>query len=129
MSDISLSLALSLSFSAGLDDNLQQYVQNFEREKIDGEQLLKISHQDLEELGVVKIGHQELVLEAVDLLCALVSGASSLAPLLSEQDFGLSSVSQSSLSGCVSAPVCCSSELKRFYTKSIYKGGYVLTYI
>ncbi|KAI1895841.1 hypothetical protein AGOR_G00110920 [Albula goreensis] len=58
----------------GLDDSLQQYVQNFEREKIDGEQLLKISHQDLEELGVAKIGHQELVLEAVDLLCALNYG-------------------------------------------------------
>lgn len=57
----------------GLDDSLQQYVANFEREKISGEQLLKISHQDLEELGVTRIGHQELVLEAVDLLCALVS--------------------------------------------------------
>lgn len=57
----------------GLDDNLQQYVGNFKREKISGEQLLKISHQDLEELGVARIGHQELVLEAVDLLCALVS--------------------------------------------------------
>lgn len=57
----------------GLDDSLQQYVANFEREKISGEQLLKISHQDLEELGLVRIGHQELILEAVDLLCALVS--------------------------------------------------------
>ncbi|KAG7253987.1 hypothetical protein CRUP_035018 [Coryphaenoides rupestris] len=56
-----------------LDDSLQLYVSNFEREKISGEQLLKISHQDLEELGVARIGHQELVLEAVDLLCALVS--------------------------------------------------------
>ncbi|XP_066575732.1 connector enhancer of kinase suppressor of ras 3 [Amia ocellicauda] len=58
----------------GLDDSLQQYVHNFEREKIDGEQLLKISHQDLEELRVARIGHQELVLEAVDLLCALNYG-------------------------------------------------------
>lgn len=56
-----------------MDDSLQQYVGNFEREKISGEQLLKITHQDLEELGVARIGHQELVLEAVDLLCALVS--------------------------------------------------------
>lgn len=56
-----------------MDDSLQQYVSNFEREKISGEQLLKITHQDLEELGVARIGHQELVLEAVDLLCALVS--------------------------------------------------------
>ncbi|XP_055012418.1 connector enhancer of kinase suppressor of ras 3 [Boleophthalmus pectinirostris] len=58
----------------GLDDGLQQYINNFEREKISGEQLLKITHQDLEELGVARIGHQELVLEAVDLLCALNYG-------------------------------------------------------
>ncbi|XP_063299499.1 connector enhancer of kinase suppressor of ras 3 [Pelobates fuscus] len=58
----------------GLDDALQQYVSNLEREKINGEQLLQISHQDLEELGVTRIGHQELVLEAVDLLCALNYG-------------------------------------------------------
>ncbi|AWP16719.1 putative connector enhancer of kinase suppressor of ras 2 [Scophthalmus maximus] len=58
----------------GLDDSLQQYVCNFEREKISGEQLLKITHQDLEDLGVARIGHQELVLEAVDLLCALNYG-------------------------------------------------------
>ncbi|XP_031702968.1 connector enhancer of kinase suppressor of ras 3 [Anarrhichthys ocellatus] len=58
----------------GLDDSLQQYVSNFELEKISGEQLLKITHQDLEELGVARIGHQELVLEAVDLLCALNYG-------------------------------------------------------
>ncbi|KAJ8356117.1 hypothetical protein SKAU_G00189110 [Synaphobranchus kaupii] len=58
----------------GLDDSLQQYVHNIEQEKINGEQLLKISHPDLEELGVTRIGHQELVLEAVDLLCALNYG-------------------------------------------------------
>lgn len=37
-----------------------------------GERLLRISHAELEELGVSRIGHQELILEAVDLLCALV---------------------------------------------------------
>ncbi|XP_067845655.1 connector enhancer of kinase suppressor of ras 3-like [Heptranchias perlo] len=58
----------------GLDDCLQCYVHNFEREKINGEQLLQITHQDLEELGVTRIGHQELILEAVDLLCALNYG-------------------------------------------------------
>ncbi|XP_073708833.1 connector enhancer of kinase suppressor of ras 3-like [Garra rufa] len=58
----------------GLDDCLQQYVPNFEREKINGEQLLKISHQDLEELTMTRVGHQELILEAVDLLCALNCG-------------------------------------------------------
>ncbi|XP_043075449.1 connector enhancer of kinase suppressor of ras 3-like [Puntigrus tetrazona] len=58
----------------GLDDSLQQYVPNFERAKISGEQLLKISHQDLEELTMTRVGHQELILEAVDLLCALNCG-------------------------------------------------------
>ncbi|XP_049691155.1 connector enhancer of kinase suppressor of ras 2 isoform X5 [Accipiter gentilis] len=57
----------------GLDDCLQQYIKNFEREKISGDQLLRITHQELEDLGVTRIGHQELILEAVDLLCALVN--------------------------------------------------------
>lgn len=70
VSNVPLSLFCVL---VGLDDCLQQYVPKFEREKINGEQLLQISHQDLEDLGISRIGHQELVLEAVDLLCALVS--------------------------------------------------------
>lgn len=60
-------------FVLGLDDCLQQYIKNFEREKIGGDQLLRITHQELEDLGVTRIGHQELILEAVDLLCALVN--------------------------------------------------------
>lgn len=62
----------SIFFFVGLDDCLQQYIKNFEREKISGDQLLRITHQELEDLGVSRIGHQELILEAVDLLCALV---------------------------------------------------------
>ncbi|XP_042608359.1 connector enhancer of kinase suppressor of ras 2-like isoform X12 [Cyprinus carpio] len=58
----------------GLDDCLQQYIKNFEREKVGGDQLLRITHQELEDLGVTRIGHQELILEAVDLLCALNYG-------------------------------------------------------
>lgn len=58
---------------SGLDDCLQQYVSVFERAGVCGERLLRISHAELEELGVSRIGHQELILEAVDLLCALVS--------------------------------------------------------
>ncbi|XP_069552570.1 connector enhancer of kinase suppressor of ras 2 isoform X2 [Brachyistius frenatus] len=58
----------------GLDDCLQQYVCVFERGGVCGDRLLRISHAELEELGVSRIGHQELILEAVDLLCALNSG-------------------------------------------------------
>lgn len=67
---------LSLCGSQGLDDCLQQYIKTFEREKVGGDQLLRITHQELEDLGVSRIGHQELILEAVDLLCALVSSLS-----------------------------------------------------
>lgn len=63
----------SLCVSQGLDDCLQQYIKTFEREEVGGDQLLRITHQELEDLGVSRIGHQELILEAVDLLCALVS--------------------------------------------------------
>lgn len=55
---------------------MQQYVSVFERGGVCGERLLRISHAELEELGVSRIGHQELILEAVDLLCALVSRVS-----------------------------------------------------
>uniref|UniRef100_A0A8C3GJQ3 Connector enhancer of kinase suppressor of Ras 2 n=1 Tax=Cairina moschata TaxID=8855 RepID=A0A8C3GJQ3_CAIMO len=67
-------ISFFLSVIAGLDDCLQQYIKNFEREKISGDQLLRITHQELEDLGVTRIGHQELILEAVDLLCALNYG-------------------------------------------------------
>lgn len=71
----SLTLTILMCFSSlvGLDDCLQQYVCVFERGGVCGERLLRISHAELEELGVSRIGHQELILEAVDLLCALVS--------------------------------------------------------
>ena len=68
-----LSSSTLFFFLLGLDDCLQQYIKNFEREKIGGDQLLRITHQELEDLGVTRIGHQELILEAVDLLCALVN--------------------------------------------------------
>ncbi|KAM8847415.1 connector enhancer of kinase suppressor of ras 3-like isoform 2-T2 [Synchiropus picturatus] len=61
----------------GLDDCLHQYIQSFQRQQVDGEQLLCLSHQELLSLGLTRVGHQELMLEAVDLLCALNSGVKS----------------------------------------------------
>lgn len=58
---------------SGLDDSLQQYTPSFQRQQVDGDKLLKMSHEDLLSLGVLRVGHQELLLEACDLLCALVS--------------------------------------------------------
>ncbi|XP_032399701.1 connector enhancer of kinase suppressor of ras 3 isoform X1 [Etheostoma spectabile] len=58
----------------GLDDSLQQYIPSFQQQQVDGEKLLRMSHQELLSLGMARVGHQELVLEAVDLLCALNYG-------------------------------------------------------
>ncbi|XP_067399444.1 connector enhancer of kinase suppressor of ras 1 isoform X2 [Emydura macquarii macquarii] len=53
----------------GLDEALQQYP--FETWALTGQDLLQLSHRHLEELGLRRLGHQELVLEAVEQLCAL----------------------------------------------------------
>ncbi|KAI4897038.1 hypothetical protein NFI96_014397, partial [Prochilodus magdalenae] len=53
----------------GLDSSLQQYA--FEKWKLSGTDLLQLSSQQLDKLGVQKIGHQELILEAVEKLCSL----------------------------------------------------------
>ncbi|XP_064408310.1 connector enhancer of kinase suppressor of ras 1 isoform X1 [Latimeria chalumnae] len=53
----------------GLESSVQVY--SFEEWQLTGEQLLRLSYQDLERLGVNQIGHQELILEPVELLCTL----------------------------------------------------------
>ncbi|XP_036398344.1 connector enhancer of kinase suppressor of ras 1 isoform X2 [Megalops cyprinoides] len=56
----------------GLDAPLQQYP--FEEWQLSGQDLLHLSCADLEQLGVHKIGHQELILESVEKLCSLTYG-------------------------------------------------------
>ncbi|XP_031721788.1 connector enhancer of kinase suppressor of ras 3-like [Anarrhichthys ocellatus] len=63
-----------VDWMSGLDDSLQQYIPSFQQQQVDGEKLLRTSHQELLSLGLSRVGHQELVLEAVDLLCALNYG-------------------------------------------------------
>ncbi|XP_074832425.1 connector enhancer of kinase suppressor of ras 1 [Carettochelys insculpta] len=53
----------------GLDKVLQQYP--FETWSLTGKDLLQLSYRHLEELGLSCIGHQELLLEAVEQLCVL----------------------------------------------------------
>lgn len=54
----------------GLDAPLHQYPVS--EWHLSGLDLLQLTSQDLEKLGVNKIGHQELILEAVEKLCSLV---------------------------------------------------------
>ncbi|XP_025099133.1 connector enhancer of kinase suppressor of ras 2-like [Pomacea canaliculata] len=56
------------SWLSGLDDAVSQYVECFKERGVDGKKLMMLNHADLEKLGIRKLGHQELVLEAVDLL-------------------------------------------------------------
>jgi connector enhancer of kinase suppressor of Ras 2 len=49
-----------------------QYRPLFIEYEVDGRKLLMLNHSDLEKIGINKLGHQELVLEAVDLLRSLV---------------------------------------------------------
>ncbi|GFS34027.1 connector enhancer of kinase suppressor of ras 2 [Trichonephila inaurata madagascariensis] len=52
----------------GLEDEIQPYTQFFINNKVNGCQLLTLARDDLTSLNMTKIGHQELVLEAVELL-------------------------------------------------------------
>ncbi|KAK7500180.1 hypothetical protein BaRGS_00008727 [Batillaria attramentaria] len=55
----------------GLDESVAQYVHMFLDHDVDGKKLMMLNHADLEKIGINKLGHQELVLEAVDLLRSL----------------------------------------------------------
>ena len=57
----------------GLDDVLQPYVPRFVSAGVTGQRLLSLDPSDLERLGVEKLGHRDLILEAVHLLSSLVS--------------------------------------------------------
>lgn len=44
------------------------YVHSFTNNKVNGQQLLNLRPEDLEQLGVIKLGHQEIIIEAVEYL-------------------------------------------------------------
>lgn len=45
---------------------MYQYVQSFTNNQVGGQELLNIRPYELEQLGISSIGHQEIVLEAVE---------------------------------------------------------------
>lgn len=49
------------------------YIKSFSNNEIDGIRLLSIRPYELEELGIVQVGHQEIILEAVEHLKNFVS--------------------------------------------------------
>nr|CAD7262940.1 unnamed protein product [Timema shepardi] len=57
--------ALTLS-AVGLDNAVLVYIHSFLNNEVNGQQLLNLRPDDLNHLGVHKLGHQELILEAVE---------------------------------------------------------------
>ncbi|XP_076765350.1 connector enhancer of ksr isoform X4 [Xylocopa sonorina] len=52
----------------GLDNSVLPYVHSFTNHCVNGQQLLSLRPEDLEHFGVLKLGHQEIILEAVEYL-------------------------------------------------------------
>lgn len=57
----------------GLDNVILPYINSFLNNEVKGHQLLNLRSDDLEHLGVHTLGHQELILEAVEHLRNFVS--------------------------------------------------------
>lgn len=55
-------------FCLGLDNSMYKYINSFTNNEIRGLQLLNIRPYELCELGMFSIGHQEIVLDAVEQL-------------------------------------------------------------
>jgi len=55
-------------YIVGLDNTIHPYIHSFLNHDINGQQLLNTQSQDLERLGVIKLGHQEIILEAIEYL-------------------------------------------------------------
>lgn len=62
-----------VSIVSGLDNVILPYVNSFLNNEVKGHQLLCLRSDDLEHLGVYTLGHQELILEAVEQLRNFVS--------------------------------------------------------
>lgn len=56
----------SFSKMIGLDNSMYSYIKSFQNNEVRGHQLLNIRPYELEQLSMHSIGHQEIVLEAVE---------------------------------------------------------------
>lgn len=68
-----IEIIISILNFTGLDSMNSHYVKAFTNNQIEGKKLLNIRPYELEELGIKSIGHQEIILEAVEHLRNFVS--------------------------------------------------------
>lgn len=64
---------LTSPLCTGLEGINNAYIKAFANNQIDGIKLLNLRPYELEELGIIAVGHQEIILEAVELLKNFVS--------------------------------------------------------
>jgi len=57
---------------AGLDRSVSGYAECFQQAGITGRRLLMLTNDDLERIGVKKLGHQEVLLQSIAMLQLLV---------------------------------------------------------
>lgn len=56
----------------GLNSSVAHYAECFEEAGITGRLLMMLTNNDLEEIGIAKLGHQEILLQSIALLRSLV---------------------------------------------------------
>lgn len=56
-----------------MDESIQRYVDTFKKHNVDGNHLINLNCDNIHQLGVHLVGHQEIILESVKLLKYLVS--------------------------------------------------------
>lgn len=61
-------LTISDKIQLGLEFINNSYIKAFANNQVDGRQLLGVRPYELEELGIIPVGHQEIILEAVEQL-------------------------------------------------------------
>jgi len=57
----------------GLDSSVSCYADCFAQAGITGKQLMLLANDDLEQIGINKLGHQEILLQSIALLQSLVT--------------------------------------------------------
>ncbi|KAF6025392.1 CNKSR2 [Bugula neritina] len=61
------------SWVKGLDSIICHYSKKFKANGIIGKQLLILDHHDLSKIGITKVGHQEAILESLELLLSILA--------------------------------------------------------
>jgi len=69
---VSTAVLFGVYLIVGFDSSVAGYAERFAQAGITGQQLLLLTNDDLERIGINKLGHQEILLQSISLLRTLV---------------------------------------------------------